>query len=190
MRKLIAVDFLTLDGVMQSPGSRDEDSSNGFDKGGWITGYSDEVISDIIKKEMETPFDLILGRKTFDIWAKYWPNNLKYWPLIETANKYVISHILKSHSWKPVIFLNTNIVNAVQELKKQEGNDLRIYGSSEVFQFLLSNSLIDEIWLKTYPKILGQGKHLFTSVNTDLSFKLFENISGESGIVSLKYRKN
>jgi len=189
MRKIIAIEFITLDGVIQSPGAIDEDTSNGFDLGGWISGFDDDIISRIITEEMNASFDLLLGRKTFDIWAAYWPLHPEIWPKAMEARKYVVSNSLSDHEWKPVEFIHgDDAANRLRELKKGNGKNLHLYGSSRLFQFLYSQSLIDEIWLKVYPLTLGKGKKLFSRSDETTHLELLESITGTSGIVSLKYK--
>ncbi len=189
MRKLILLEFITLDGVIQSPGSLNEDRSDGFDRGGWIANHTDSLISDIIKKEMDLSFDLLLGRRTFEIWSSYWPINSDLWPNIMKARKYVASNTIKAHKWEPVEFLNDDICRRVHELKCSEGNNIHVYGSSELVQYLLSFDLIDEMWLKIYPIIIGKGKRLFKENYGMSKYELIESNTGQSGIISAKYGK-
>lgn len=188
MRKIIAIEFVSLDGVMQSPGSKDEDISDNFDLGGWITNYNDEIISNIIKNEMDLSFDLLLGKTTFEIWANYWPSHLDYWTKLKEANKYVISTTISDHIWQPVNFINNkDLKNKIIEIKKTDGNNLHLYGSSQLFNTLMEYEVIDEIWLKTYPIILGKGKKLFFNQNKKQNIKLLNSTIGSSGIISSKY---
>ena len=188
MRKIIAIEFISLDGVIQSPGSKDEDPSNNFTSGGWITHFKDQKISSLIKKEMNLSFEVLLGRTTFDIQSHYWPDNFELWPKLQNAKKYVVSHTLKDHEWKPVVFLDDkHLYDTIIGLKHMDGPNLHLYGSSQLCNFLLNNKLIDEIWLKTYPVVLGNGKKLFSDNLSAFSFELKEAIIGENGIIAASY---
>ena len=148
MRKVIVIEFVSLDGVIQSPGGPDEDTSGGFAYGGWISPYSDPLLSTVIKKQMNMPFDLLLGRKTFEIWAPYWPQHADIWPGVNTATKYVASNTMTSHEWQPSVFLNGDIAEKITRLKQQKGPDLHVYGSANLVQTLIKHDLVDEFWLK------------------------------------------
>ena len=126
MRKIIVLEHITLDGVIQAPGGPDEDTSNGFAHGGWIAPYSDEVLGTALRKQMNSTFDLLLGRKTFDIWAPYWPQHVDAWPGANTATKYIASNTLTSSNWNPSVFLSGDIAEKVAELKQQPGPDLHV----------------------------------------------------------------
>src|ERR1051326_7658995 len=129
MRKIIVLEHISLDGVIQAPGGPDEDPSNGFKWGGWSAPYSDDVIGTALMKKMNEPFDLLLGRKTFDIWAKYWPYHSDFWPGVMTATKYVASNTMTSHEWQPTVFLGGDIAEKITEIKNDEGPDLHVWGS-------------------------------------------------------------
>ena len=153
MRKIIVLSFITLDGVMQAPGGPEEDTSGGFKYGGWLAPYDDEVSGQVMQKQME-PADLLLGRKTFDIWAAYWPQHADVWPGINDVTKYVLSNTLEKSDWQNSVFLKS--VEDIKQLKNSEGSDLKVWGSAELVQLLLKNDLVDELWLKIYPLTLGQ----------------------------------
>ena len=121
MRKLNVIEFVSLDGVIQGPGGPEEDTSGGFAYGGWIIPHSDAVSSAAIKNEMNMPFDLLLGRKTFEIWAKFWPHNGELWPGVNTATKYVASNSITSHEWQPSVFLAGDVAAKIANIKLQEG---------------------------------------------------------------------
>jgi dihydrofolate reductase len=127
MRKLIVLEHLTLDGVIQAPGGSDEDASDGFTYGGWSAPYSDDVLGMALSEQMNRPFDLLLGRKTFDIWASYWPHHADFWPGVMTATKYVASTTLISSEWQPSVFLNGDIAEKVANIKQQQGPDVHVW---------------------------------------------------------------
>src|ERR1700751_3294902 len=158
MRKIIVLSFITLDGVLQAPGGPEEDTSGDFRYGGWSAPYGDEVYGKIIKKQME-PADLLLGRKTFEIFANYWPQHADSWPGINDVTKYVMSATMEKSDWKNSVFLKS--VADIEKLRHSDGSDIKVWGSGNLIQTLLKNDLADELWLKIYPLTLGQGKKLF-----------------------------
>ena len=137
MRKVNVLEFVSLDGVIQAPGGPEEDTSGGFAYGGWISPHSDPVVSTAIKKQMNMPCDLLLGRKTFDNFASFWPQHYDFWPAVKTATKYVASNTMTSHEWQPSVFLSGDIAEKVTKLKHQPGPDLHVYGSANLLQTLL-----------------------------------------------------
>jgi len=160
MRKIIVLSFITLDGVMQAPGGHGEDRSGGFKYGGWVTPYFDETAGKIMEKQMK-PADLLLGRKTFEIFASYWPGHADSWPGINDVKKYVMSRTMKKSDWKNSVFLKS--LADIKKLKNSKGSDIQVHGSGEIIQLLLKNDLVDELWLKIFPLTLGKGKKLFAS---------------------------
>ncbi|GCE28916.1 dihydrofolate reductase [Dictyobacter alpinus] len=189
MRKVIVLEFITLDGVIQAGGGPDEDTSGGFAYGGWQSPYSDEVLGAVMKKQMSLPFDLLLGRKTFEIWEPYWPKNVDIWPGASTATKYVASNTVTSSEWQPSVFLGGDIAEKVSQLKQQEGPDLHVYGSANFVQTLMKHDLIDEFWLKIYPLTLGTGKRLFVDGTIPASFKVKESKVSPNGIIIVNYER-
>ena len=190
MRKLIALEFVTLDGVIQAGGGPEEDTSGGFEYGGWVAPFSDEAVGAIINRQMNLPFDLLLGRKTFDIWAPYWPKHHEVWPAVNTATKYVASNTLTAHDWQPTVFLNGYIAAKTSELKQQSGPDLHLYGSADLLQTLMKHDLVDEFWLKIFPITLGSGKRLFTEGTIPAAFKVTESLVSPSGIIVANYQRD
>jgi len=186
MRKIIVLTFITLDGVMQAPGGPEEDTSGGFKYGGWSAPYSDEVSGKVMQKQME-PADILLGRKTFEIFASYWPAHADYWPGINDVTKYVMSNTMKKSDWKNSVFLTS--VADIEKLKSSEGSDIKVWGSGELTQLLLKHDLVDELWLKIYPVTLGEGKKLFDSGTMPAAFKLTESIVTPSGIIVANYAR-
>src|SRR6202012_2420256 len=184
MRKIIVLTFMSLDGVMQAPGGPQEDTSGGFEYGGWSAPFSDEVTGRVMQKQM-APTDILLGSKTFDIFASYWPQHADYWPGINEVKKYVLSNTLKESDWNNTAFLTS--VADIEKLKNSEGGDIKVWGSSELVQLLLKHDLVDELWLKTYPVILGKGKKLFDNDSFPAAFKLTESIVTPSGVIAANY---
>jgi len=187
MRKIIALEFLSLDGVMQAPGGPKEDTSGGFKYGGWTVPYFDDFSGKIMAKQMAGKYDLLLGRITFEIFAAYWPKHTEGWPQINKITKFVASHSLKKHKWTNSVFLKT--VNDIKKLKKKNGPDLQVYGSGNLIQTLLKNDLIDELWLKIFPITLGSGKRLFEDGTIPVAFKLIEHKISPSGVIFANYKR-
>ncbi len=155
--------MITLDGVMQAPGGPKEDTSGGFKYGGWVAPYSDEVYGKVVQKELK-PADYLLGRKTFEIWAHYWPEHGDFWPGINEGTKYVFSKSMKKSDpivtgWKNSVVIK-NLAD-IKKLKNSKGSDIQVWGSGELVQLLLKNDLVDELRLKIHPLTLGKGKKLF-----------------------------
>lgn len=189
MRKVIALEFITLDGVIQAGGGPQEDTSDGFAYGGWQVPYSDEALGSVMNKQMNIPFDLLLGRKTFEIWAAYWPHHADVWPGVNPATKYVASNTKTSSDWQPTVFLSGDIAEKVSQLKQQSGPDLHVYGSANLLQTLMKHDLVDEFWLKIYPLTLGTGKRLFADGTIPAAFKVTESQISPNGIIIVNYER-
>ena len=189
MRKVIVLEHISIDGVIQAPGGPEEDTSDGFAYGGWSAPYSDELIGTALKKKMNMPFDLLLGRKTFDIWAGFWPQHADVWPGVITATKYVASNTMTSHEWQPSVFLNGDITEKVTKIKQQQGPDLHVWGSSNLLQTLMKNDLVDTFWLMMYPVTLGSGKRLFADGTIPATFKVTESVVGSTGVILVNYER-
>lgn len=190
MRKIIVLSFITLDGVMQAPGGQEEDTSGGFKYGGWTHPYFDEFAGKIMGEQMKQPFELLLGRKTFEIFAGYWPKHAEGWPGINEAKKYVASTTLNSHEWENSIFLNGDVAEKIKKLKEENGPDLQVHGSGNLIQTLLKNDLVDELWLKIFPITLGQGKKLFAEGTIPAAFKLMDSKVSPSGVIFANYERD
>ncbi|MHC1740098.1 MAG: dihydrofolate reductase family protein [Anaerolineaceae bacterium] len=190
MRKLIVLEHLSLDGVIQAPGGADEDRSGGFTHGGWIAPYSDPILGAAVRKQMNKPFDLLLGRKTFDIWAPYWPKHGDAWPNVNTAVKYVASNTLTTSEWQPSVFLSGDIADKVAKIKQQPGPDLHVWGSSNLMQTLLQHELVDAFWLMVYPITLGKGKRLFANGTLPAAFKVTESLVSPNGVIVVNYERS
>lgn len=189
MRKVIVLEHLSLDGVIQAPGGPDEDPSGGFAYGGWIGPYADAVLGTALRRQMNLPFDLLLGRKTFDIWAPYWPQHADAWPGVNTAIKYVASNTLTSSAWQPSVFLSGEIAGKIAEIKQQPGPDLNVWGSGQLIQTLIKHDLIDVFWLMIYPITLGCGKRLFAEGTPPLAFKVTESQVTPKGVMIVNYER-
>jgi len=191
MRKLIVLEHISLDGVIQAPGGPDEDTSDGFAYGGWAAPYHDhdEAIETALNKMLNMPLDLLLGRKTFDIWEAFWPQHGDIWPGVNTATKYVASNTKTSSDWQPSVFLNGDIAEKVAKIKQQEGPDLHVWGSGNLLQTLIKHDLVDVFWLMILPITLGDGKRLFAEGTIPAAFKVTESIVGSNGVIVVNYER-
>ena len=191
MRKLIVLSFVTLDGVMQAPGGPNEDTSGDFKYGGWTVGYWDELLGKAMDLQMAAPFDLLLGRKTYEIFAAYWPNakneDERLADKLNEAKKYVASTTLRKLDWKNSTLITGDIVDEIKKLKEQEGPEIQVHGSSNLIQTLLKNDLVDEFRLKVFPVTIGAGKRLFGDGTTPASFKLLETQISTTGVIVATY---
>ncbi len=189
MRKLIVLEHISLDGIIQAPGGPDEDTNGGFAHGGWIAGYSDEILGTLLRRQMNMPFDLLLGRKTFEIWAPYWPQHADVWAGVNTATKYVASNTITSSEWQPSVFLHGDIAEKVAKIKQQQGPDLHVWGSGNLIQTLIKNNLVDVFWLMIYPITLGVGKRLFADGTIPAAFKVTESKVTSNGVIIVNYER-
>jgi dihydrofolate reductase len=189
MRKVIVLEFITLDGVIQAGGGPEEDPSGGFAYGGWQAPYSDDVLGTVMNRQMNMPFDLLLGRKTFEIWAAYWPHHADIWPGVNPATKYVASNTITSHQWQPSVFLGGDMVEKVTNIKQTQGPDLHVYGSANLVQTLMKHDLVDAFWLKIYPLTLGSGKRLFAEGTILAAFKVTDWKVSPSGVIIVNYER-
>ena len=186
MRRIIVLSMITLDGVMQAPGGPGEDTSGGFKYGGWVAPYDDEVSGKLMQKLMQ-PADLLLGRKTFEIWEDYWPKHETVWPGINDVTKYVLSTTVKASEWKNTVFFNS--LADIETLKASDGSDIQVWGSSKLVQLLLKNDLVDELWLMFHPLTLGNGKKLFDDGPIPAAFTLTESIVTSKGVIIANYKR-
>jgi dihydrofolate reductase len=187
MRKIIVLSMITLDGVMQAPGGPKEDTSGGFKYGGWTAPYSDKVGTKIVMKELNQSVDYLLGRKTFQIWANYWPKHADFWPGINTGTKYVLSKTMKKSDWKNSVFIKG--LADIKKIKNGNGPDIQVWGSSKLIQLLLKHDLVDELRLKIYPLTLGSGKKLFDTGTIPAAFTLTQSLATPSGIIIASYKR-
>jgi dihydrofolate reductase len=187
MRKIIVTTMISLDGVMQAPGGPEEDKSGAFKYGGWTAPYGDEVGGKVVQKELKQTADYLLGRKTFEIWADYWPKHADIWPGINEGTKYVMSGTMKKSDWKNTVFIES--LADIKKLKNSKGSDIQVWGSSKLVQLLLKNDLVDELRLKIYPLTLGEGKKLFDNATIPAAFALIESIVTPSGVIIANYKR-
>ena len=189
MRKVVVLEHISLDGVIQAPGGPDEDTSGGFAHGGWIAPYGDEVLGTLLRKQMNRPFDLLLGRTTFEIWEPYWPQHGDIWPNVNAATKYVASRTRTASQWQPSVFLNGELAEKVAKLKQQPGPDLHVWGSGNLLQTLIKHDLVDAFWLMIYPVTLGGGKRLFAEGAIPAAFQVTEGTVTPSGVIVVNYAR-
>lgn len=183
MRKIIVLTFVSLDGVMQAPGGPSEDTDGNFTHGGWTVPYFDEFLGDVMNGQMGRPFDLLLGRKTFEIFASYWPHYEGGPNPIDEATKYVVSNTLSSHEWRKSVFINGDVAGEIKKLKQEDGPDLQVHGSATLIQTLMEHDLVDEFWLKIFPVTIGMGKRLFGQGTIPAAYSLVEAKSSPSGVI-------
>lgn len=191
MRKLIAILFITLDGVVQAPGGPEEDTSGGFKYGGWTAPYMDDFSGKVMADQMSLErSELLLGRKTYEIFANYWPYHADDWPGINEVKKYVASHDPSfKPDWENTVLLTGNVAEEVNKLKSEDSSDLHVWGSGNLIQTLLKQDLVDELWLKIFPVTLGQGKRLFAEGTIPAAFKLTDSKVSPLGVIVANYRR-
>ena len=189
MRKVIVNTFLTLDGVMQAPGGPEEDPSGGFSLGGWSADYWDDQMFQIMGEAMSAPFDLVLGRRTYEIFAAHWPyaTDDPFAQPLNDATKYVASRTLRSLDWSNSILIQGDVGEAIAALKQQEGPELQVHGSSNLIQTLLRHNLIDEYRLWTFPVVVGRGKRLFSDGTIPAGLRLVDSKVSTTGVVIARY---
>ena len=189
MRKIIVLEHLSLDGVIQAPGGKEEDMSGDFMHGGWTEPFSSQELGIWIRTQMNSEFDLLLGRKTYDQWASYWPHHDDVWPEVNRAMKYVVTRQSRDSLWESTTFL-TEPVEALKQIKQEDGPDLHVWGSSELVHTLLANDLIDEYRLIMYPIIIGSGKRLFPDGNIlPLQLDAMEQQLMPNGVSIVRYER-
>jgi dihydrofolate reductase len=171
---------------MQAPGAPEEDTSGSFKYGGWAAPYGDDVSAKVMQKQMQ-PADLLLGRNTFKIFESFWPEHADYWPGVNEVTKYVLSNTLEKSDWQNCVFIKS--VADIEKLKRSDGADLRIWGSSKLVQLLLQHGLVDEFWLNINPIILGKGKKLFDDGAMPAAFTLVESTTTPSGVIMVNYKR-
>jgi dihydrofolate reductase len=189
VRKLVVLSFITIDGVMQAPGGPEEDPSGGFAHGGWTVPYFDEFLGKVMDEQMGKPFDLLLGRKTYELFASYWPQHADEAPGIDRATKYVATRGAMDITWERSEPLQGDAGQAVKKLKALDGPELQVHGSSNFLQTLLRQDPVDELWLKIFPVVLGAGKRLFTEGAIPRAFTLTESKVSPKGVVIASYTR-
>ena len=194
MRKIIVLSFVTLDGIIQAPGGPDEDRSGGFAHGGWMVPFADEILGQVMAEQMGRPFDLLLGRKTYEIFASYWPKkDGRDDPTADSLNrakKYVASRTLARADWAPSQLITGDAAGEIQRIKETPGPDLQVHGSGDLIQTLLRHDLVDELWLKTFPVTLGRGKRLFGEGAIPVRFKLLGSRLSPRGVLVASYGRD
>ena len=185
MRKLITTTFLSLDGVMQAPGGPGEDEDNGFAYGGWSVNFWDDLMGEAMGQIMGKPFDLVLGRTTYDIFSRYWPaapEDAGGKPLND-ATKYVASRGRPKLDWAPSVLLEGDAAEAIAALKQTDGPELQVHGSGNLIQTLLRHNLVDEFHLWVFPVVIGTGKRLFADGAIPATLKLVDTKISTTGVV-------
>lgn len=191
MRKIIIQEFITLDGVMQAPGGPEEDPSNEFKYGGWTAPYfyeADEEANEFMQKNMNST-DLLLGKKTYEMFAAYWPEHADMWPGINDVTKYVVSDSPMELSWNNSELIAGDVVRRIIELKAGEGSILKVIGSGDFAQTLFKHDLVDELWLMIFPVILGTGKRLFGEGTIPAAFTLTDSLVTANGVIFANYKR-
>lgn len=196
-RKIIINTFLSLDGVMQAPGGPEEDPTGGFVHGGWSVNYWDEMMMKIMGESLPKSFDMLLGRKTYEIFAAHWPFvkndpdvlNQMAADSLNGAKKYVVSTTLSKAEWQNSVLIKNDTVNEIAKLKKQEGPEIHVHGSSGLIQTLLKNDLADEIRLWIFPVVLGGGKRFFGNGALAGAWKLVDSKTSSTGVIIAFYRR-
>ena len=189
MRELIVNAFLTLDGVMQAPGGPEEDRSGGFEHGGWSFGYWDEQMERTMGESMSKPFDLVLGRKTYEIFAAHWPHSdSPVAEVLNSATKHVASTTRRELEWENSKLIAGELPEGVRALKEEDGPELQVPGSANLIQTLLEHGLIDEFRLRTFPLLLGTGKRLFNGGTVPAGLELASSHVSSTGVIMATYR--
>jgi dihydrofolate reductase len=189
MRKLIVLTFVSLDGIMQAPGGPTEDTSNGFTQGGWSVGYWDNFMGQVMMEQMDEPFDLLLGFKTYEIFASFWPQVPEdpAGAILNKAKKYVVSKSHRKLVWNNSELVTGAVIQEIKKLKGQEGPELQVHGSSGLIQTLLKHDVVDVFRLKIFPVTLGAGKRLFGEGAIPASFKLLDCKASTTGVIVATY---
>jgi len=191
MRRVVVFTMVSLDGVMQAPGGTEEDTSGGFQYGGWTAAYSDESFGNIIGKELSVPFDMLLGRKTYEIFAPYWSKRTgSIADPFNKAKKYVVSDKGLDLTWKESILIDDDAATKIKALKAEDGPMLQVWGSGKLIQTLLKNDLVDELRLRIYPVTLGCGKRLFAEGTIPAAFESIDTQTLPSGVILANYKRS
>jgi dihydrofolate reductase len=191
MRKLVVLSFITLDGVMQAPGGPEEDTSGGFKYGGWTAPYfteADDAAGEVMAKQMKSA-DLLLGKKTYEMFADYWPKHAEMWPGINEVTKYVVADGPMEATWQNSEVITGDVAARIKELKAGDGSMLQVHGSGNLAQTLFKNDLVDELWLKFFPITLGTGKRLFGEGTIPAAFTLTDSVVTPNGVIFANYKR-
>lgn len=191
MRKIIIQEFITLDGVIQAPGGPEEDDSGDFRYGGWTAPYfyeADVAAGEFMQKNLEIT-DLLLGKKTYEIFAAYWPEHGDMWPGINEVTKYVVSNSQMDLKWNNSIPISGDVVARIKELKTGDGSILKVIGSGNLAQKLFKHDLVDELWLMIFPVTLGTGKRLFDDGTIPAAFTITDSLVTSNGVIFANYKR-
>lgn len=191
MRKIVVLTFVSLDGVMQAPGGPEEDPSGDFKYGGWTVPYFDDFSGQVMSEQMSKPFDLLVGKTTYEIFASYWPHQKggEVADVFNKAKKYVVSERPIELTWDKSVHIDGDVVAKIKALKEGDGPMLQVHGSGNLIQTLLKHDLVDELWLKIFPVTLGAGKRLFAEGTIPAAFKLLEVKTSPSGVIVASYKR-
>jgi dihydrofolate reductase len=191
MKKLIVLSFITIDNVTQAPGGPEEDPTGGFKHEGWVAGYFDDFLLNVMIKQTSKPFDLLLGRRTYEIFAAYWPytDQEPFAAKLNNAKKYVASKTLTKLDWNNSELISGDVPEGIKRIKEQDGPEIQVHGSSNLAQTLLKHDLVDQLWLKIFPVTLGAGKRLFAEGTIPAGFKLLESGISPSGVIIANYER-
>ncbi len=191
MRKINVLTFLTIDGVMQAPGGSEEDKRRGFKYGGWTVPYFDDFMGSVMAEQMGQPYEMLLGRVTYDLFASHWPqqkgNGAEE---INAAKKYVVSNGKVDTSWQNSQQISGDVVAEIKKLKVQDGPMLQVHGSGKLIQALLTNDLVDEFWLKIFPVTIGGGERLFSEGTMPAAFKVLSSKTSPKGVIVVNYARD
>jgi dihydrofolate reductase len=194
MRKIVVLSFMSLDGIMQAPGGPEEDPSEGFQYGGWVWPFFDDFSGKIMVEQMNHNFDLLLGRKTYEIFASYWPSqDTEKDPIaaaFRKARKYVVSNSLEKAEWSDSFIIKGDAPEEIRKLKETDGPELQVQGSANLIQTLWKHDLVDELWLKIFPVTLGTGKRLFDGGSIPAGFELIEFKVSPTGVIFANYKRS
>ncbi len=189
MRELIVNTFVSLDGVMQAPGGPEEDPSGGFEHGGWSFGYWDEQMQTAMGESVSRPFDLVLGRRTYEIFAAHWPYaDDPGAEVFNTATKHVASTTLTELDWENSKLIEGEVPDGIRALKAEDGPELQVHGSANLIQTLLEHDLVDEFRVWIFPLVLGPGKRLFDGGTLPAGLELASSQASSTGVVIATYR--
>lgn len=189
MRKIFATTFVSLDGVMQAPGGPEEDPEGGFDQGGWSVTYWDDRMGQVMTEFMGRPFDLLLGRKTYDIFASHWPHASDEDGAgpINAATKYVVSTTLQEPVWGPAVVIDQDVPARIAQLKQEDGPELQVHGSAQLLQTLIANGLVDRYQILIFPVLIGRGKRLFGDGVVPAGLRLVDSTTSSTGVIIATY---
>jgi dihydrofolate reductase len=189
MRDLVVLTFITLDGVMQAPGGPEEDPADGFEHGGWMVGYWDDALGSAMAESMTPPFEIVLGRRTYEVMAAHWPHSDDPGAdLMNEATKHIASRTLEVLEWQNSKLIEGDVADGIRALKAQDGPELQVHGSANLIQTLLEHGLVDEFRLKIFPLVLGTGKRLFGEGTLPAGFELVSGRVLDSGVIVANYR--